>query len=225
MSALIKTIAGEKVIELKNGLIVRGVDILNGNWNSVRIGMRLSLEDTGATLTDANITVGLCRGNTNVFGDATITHWAGFNITANFDDWPRSVAPIKYASQWCSVLAIGNSVTYANGAGELENSDVAYIFADGASVAAYFCDITANTPGVNHSLNIYRPTGSVANITQAAFDAAILKNAPGLAGYGYGAAQTLAINLGTYGQFDHVTIHWDKPTALYIHSLRVVLMG
>src|SRR5437870_4036952 len=81
---------------LTNSNIARlwGSDV-GTTWTKIRIGCRISIEDSGANVTGTpRLAIGVCSGTSNIFMDATTTHFAGIVSTASF--WNRITGPVGY---------------------------------------------------------------------------------------------------------------------------------
>jgi hypothetical protein len=96
-------------------------------WTKIRVGCRLGIELTGVDLTSTQrFAFGICSGTSNIFMDATTTHWVGAYST-----WtPWTAATNKYhnytggtiwsvAKKITSTVTVGSAVVLCQRHGRL----------------------------------------------------------------------------------------------------------
>jgi hypothetical protein len=87
---LTRTISGtpDMRVLIENGQFARPL-LFGTTWNEIRIGIRWHMRDSGANLaSNPQVFLGVCSGDTNLWGDATTTHAVGINFNAA--TWTRN---------------------------------------------------------------------------------------------------------------------------------------
>lgn len=179
-------------------------------WTKLRIGLRWSMRDSGATLTGTPVfAVGLCSGSTSIFGDLTVAHWVGVKTTGA--TWPRITGPPTayqlYPAQ--SGKTIGATFTVATNWLSISGftlSDVA-----GGNRGCWFVDITKGSP--NYTIAGYaRINGTAGDISLATFQAQIAIDAATLTNHTTVNSASVAVDEATNGTLDHICFSWNRAT-------------
>jgi hypothetical protein len=190
----------EKTALFSNGTCARKVTI-PGGWSKVRVGVRLQIDGTGANITTPTFALGLCSGTTNIFGDATVTHFVGFadilTWTVSSGWYPISVKPSKkVGSTLTQGTALGSPVIWGN------------LGTDPARHSLWFVDITKGSP--NYTINgFFRTALSVSDPTASDFLTQMALVTPSLSNHAVGTDQTIAVNEGTDGTLDSINLFWS----------------
>lgn len=223
---LLRTISSvaDKRIVLQNSNFARPFTIPLG-WTKLRFGVRLSMTDSGANVTSTpRLAIGLCSGNTNLFLDATTTHFLGF--IWNAATWTRQVGPpVSYypgAGAVCLAKRIGTTNTIVGTPGE---NPLIYD-ATTANRNAVYCDITKGSPNFTGKLFI-RTVAAASDVdlntflTQSELASPTITNHSVLTG-----VSTIAIDEAANGTLDHVCVAWDRSTPqIEISDLVVVKLA
>lgn len=203
----------DKRIILTNSNFARPF-LIAGGWTKIRISMRLAITDSGANITSSpRFAIGLCSGETNIFQDATTTHWCGF--INNSATWTRDAGPpigynIGGALPWAVSKRIGSTTTM-NASTITGISNTVLYEKSTANRTAMFVTITKGSP--NYTFSIFsRNTPAASDVTLATFLAQVDLAIPAMTNHGSdnGTFNTIAIDEGANGTFDHVNIAWDR---------------
>jgi hypothetical protein len=194
-------------------------------WNTLRFGLLLSNEDSGASLTGVVLRIALCSGVTNMPGDATTDNSYGIKFSPS---WSRlNSPPVSY--RWLS----GSNDTYAfTRVGAVETttaSGVANIRppVSGVARSAFFLDVTKGSP--NYTFNFFMRDAITTNdITPATFMDQVSLSVPTLLNHAFknptGSA-ALAVDESN-GVLDTVYVGWAHVTPrILISNIAVVRLA
>jgi hypothetical protein len=190
----------EKTALLSNSACARKIPIPLG-WSKIRVGVRVQADASGATITTPTFALGLCSGTSNIFGDATVTHFVGFadilTWTPSSGWFQISVKPSKkVGSTLTQGTAIGSPVIWGN------------LGTDPARRSLLFADITKGSP--NYTINFFARTAlSVSDPTATDFVTQMSLASPSLANHAAGTNQTIAVDEGTDGTLDSLNLFWS----------------
>jgi hypothetical protein len=202
------------------------------SWTTIRIGCRISIEDSGAATTGtARFAFGVCSGTSNIYMDATTTHWLG--ALTNTADWTRTAGPPARVDMsgytggggvcdFCPAKRITSTLT------------VGAIFATAQGIVydcttenrtAFFLDITKGSP--NFTLSVFhRNTATASDVTLTAYLAQVVLGSPALTNHATMTSATIAIDEGANGSFNAVNVAWDRTSpAIEISDLAVVKLA
>lgn len=213
-------------IQLSNSHFARAHGV--SSWSKLRIALRFSMNDSGANLTSTPVfAVGLCSGTSNIYGDASVTHFVGLlPISAT---WTRLTSALCYATN-----ASGGDVTPTKKIGSTEThgtaigSQTVQIPAD-VTIAMrwmWFVDILKGTP--NYTLSYFAVTSrsTATDVSVADFLTQANLGSPSFAGHGNSGTQTIAVDEATNGTLDCVNISWDRVTPeIELSDLAVVKLS
>lgn len=209
MAAIIKvrtiSAATETAIQLPNGTFARPINIGTG-WNTIRVGIRVHMDNTGAALGSGNFFIGLCSGNTNQFGDATTTHAVGCLTTSSF----QFQTTFYNATGFAPAKRVGSTLTTGTvlAANAAIPCKAASNTADRAMISI---DIIKGSP--NYSFQLFAPNNTVpADMSAASFLTLMEATTPASTSYVFSSAQTLAVNQATDGTLDNINISWDHSS-------------
>jgi len=194
------------------------------SWSKIRIGCRIGIEDTGAGLTSTpRFAFGICSGTSNIYMDATTTHWCG--ILTNAATWSRFTGPTFYqiaAGGLVVAKRIGSTLTTGSGIGDYSNwHDCA-----AATRKALFLDITKGSP--NFTFNLFYEHGafSSVDVSLATLLAQLPLSSPAITDHESSSNVTLAIDEATNGYFNAVNFAWDRTSpAIEISDMAVVKLA
>lgn len=104
---------------LQNSNFVRPITV--GNWNQLRVCVRISITDQGAaTMSNPGLSVGFCCGSSSLFLSGTVQHFVGFTTIPNTGTLNvNKVAgpPFYIAERIYPVAQVGAGRTYATDVG------------------------------------------------------------------------------------------------------------
>lgn len=217
-----RTISGtpDKRILMQNSQFARPL-IIGSTWTELRIGIRASQRDSGATITGTpRFAVGLSAGTANIFGDATTDHWVGVVSTAA--TWARAnLGADFYYGDIATRPAKKVGVTLTTGAlfggpGSFTEAD-----APDGNRWCYFVHITKGSP--NFSIRLLSWDNTFIDISQATFRGQLETPSPVVSQHTWHAAQTIAVNEAVDGFLTAVNIAWDRSSPeIEISDLGVV---
>lgn len=207
---LLRTFSGvdDKRIVLTNSNFARPFSIPSG-WTKLRVALRISITDTGGDITsNPRLAMGLCSGSSNIFLDATTTHFVG--ALQDEATWSRQAGPpVRYvepAGGWVPAKRVGSTTT--KGA-TFYGSALIMFDATTANRSAKFVDIEKGSP--NYTLNIFgREQNAASDVSPEQFLAQAELATPTITNHSLRTAQTIAVNEGTDGVLDHVCVAWDR---------------
>lgn len=220
--------AQDNRIVVGNGLFLRPLPF-GTDWNSIRVGVRWSMRDSGANLTGTpRCFLGVCSGDTNAYGDATTTHAVGVDFNAA--TWTRAASnySITPASSLFGAKRVNTTTTRTatfSTAWAIGNQSAA----SNADRTVWVVYITKGSP--NFTLQtFYRNTTSIAppaDVSLATFlEQIAVSGTPIITNHTQSAALTLAVDEGTDGDLDHINFHWDRATPeIEICDIAVVRMS
>lgn len=197
------------------------------SWTHIRIGCRLSIEDTGANLTATpQFFFGICSGTSNLFLDATTTHWAG--IRSKDPSWLRAAGPP--ASYSFANATINPVAAKKVGATITDTASTAYAAVHAADCTtanrvALFLDITKGTPWV---FNVFaKQNANAGDVDIGLYLSQIVLSTPVITDHNsssaIGGTMTLTIDEATNGFFNAVNFGWDRVSpAIEISDIAIV---
>lgn len=211
----------DKRIVLSNSNFARQWDSSIGtSWSRIRIGCRISIRDSGANLTGTpEFILGICSGTSNIYQDATTTHWTGLRTID--PTWTRTAGPPAWYNM---ATATSNPVAAKKvGTTKTNSATTAWLGIHAADAttenrSALFVDITKGSP--NFSFNfIAKDTGGAGDDSLASFYAFLQNPSQTVTDWTNhkssitgGGAFSLAIDEATNGFFDSVNIGWNRTT-------------
>lgn len=208
----------DKRIVLSNSQFARPIPF-GTTWNKIRIGVRLDCTTSGGNLTGTpRFAVGLCSGNTDLYGDATTTHFVG--VRTNEATWTLTNSN-RY-------LVNGSTLSPHKKVGTIFTAGTAFFpgvqWGIGAGAATpvadrtqFILEITKGSPNFTlQMLGWINPGGVAAPVDNS--DVAFYTNMegagnPAATNHTFSAANTLAVDEGVSGSFDHINIFWDRTTS------------
>src|ERR1041385_4377365 len=231
-----RTISGsvDNRAKLANSNIARTWSSYVGtNWTTIRIGCRLSITDSGANIISTpRFAFGICSGTSNIFMDATTTHF--FGIVSYNATWTRTTSPVKYmlgnGSYFDSGIAAAKRIGSTLTTDAFSNSPfpgATYLFdsADGnGNRVVLFLDITKGSPNFSIKPFYYKGGGTPVDVSTDTFLANMEYTSPAITGHAIGnETKTMAIDEATNCYFNAVNIAWDRTTpAIEISDVAVV---
>lgn len=212
-SIVLRTISAvdDKRISMSNSQFARGLAI-GTNWNKIRIGLRISMTDTGANIAGSPVfAVGLCSGTTNIFGDASCDNFVGILPASGsvFQRQAGSSDPRYLTNPGSFVTARKVGSTLTRGTDIIKDAGEAVITCDVANKRVVFAvEIEKGSP--NYTVNIFaRANNAITDVSYSDFYAtmATVGNCA-LVNHAYGTARTVACS-EVAGSFNAVNISWD----------------
>jgi hypothetical protein len=194
---------------MTNGRFARKpIAAIFSGWTTIRVGLYMLMNDSGASIAGTpRLAFGLCSGTTNIPGDATCTHFAGFCL--NIASLTRTATPARYGLGAAAFPTKLVNTTFTFGT-QFTASGTANIYTN--VLQMLFVDITVGSP--NYSFNCFFPSGGATAPTNTLsdFTTQMITTTPAFANYTYSAAQTVAVNEGTNGVFDSACVWWNQAT-------------
>ncbi len=194
---------------------------LGTTWTKIRIGCRLSIEDSGAAISGAKFAFGICSGTSNIFMDATTTHWLGvihgnYGATLNRGAGP----PVQYNNYIELYKKVATTLTLI----DFGNSNTVYMRdCTTANRAVMFLDITKGSP---FTLRLFCCTSASGDVSVTTYLDQLPVASPTITGHAFGNAVTTTIDEATNGYFNAVNVAWDKSSpAIEISDLAVVRLS
>jgi hypothetical protein len=205
MANIITDVGGDNMVRMTNARFARQPlpDIFTG-WSQLRVALYLAINDSGGNITGTiRFTLGLCAGSTNIPGDATCTHFAGGLLAST--PWTRGTGPTRYTgvNTFPSKLVGTTLTTGTTFGGSYWLTGVPQML---------FIDITKGSP--NYSFRLFFPTAS-ATPSVSDFETQSVAATPAFSNYTYASAQTVAVNEGTDGTFDHSCVWWNQTNPTF----------
>jgi hypothetical protein len=181
--------------------------IIPDSWTTLRVGLCAVIPGT-ATLPSSNLAIGICSGITQPYGKETVQHFVGAKYGPS---WTFSAGtPDNYQSVTVKPVK-------KNGSGEtLGTTLTASVIAAAELVrVAFFVDITRGSP--NYTIETARWSNPGSNdVTPDSFLTGMAVAMASINGwdsdYTAVAGQTVAVDVGTDGQFDAVNVFWDTAS-------------
>lgn len=231
MSVEIVTIS-DKRLALANGQWAATLNI-GTSWNTIRIGWRWSLQDSGASF-PANVvgymgvlsspTAGLAEGPLN----NTCTHYVG---SYGISTAPRTAgAIVYYATAYRICKKVGAVVTQG-----IPGVTTAYTSAEpGNVVTCHVTEIIKGSPNFTVNHLFVRGTAALVNVPETwplqdslmapTMTATAMNNYIGGAGTRYSVdGANVAVNEAADGYLNAVTLAWGQATNIYYSDLMVVI--
>lgn len=204
--------ATDSRIQLSNSRFARQIPF---SWSKIRLGVRWTLNaTTGVNITGTpRIVLGICAGSSNIYGDATTTHFLG--ARQNESTWTAQGAAgsenwFCNGSTWQNLKRVGTTDTTGTSLG-LNAITWNIAHATLARRSIFFLDITKGSP--NFTQRIFGTNANPpADITESRFLELMGIELPSETNYQHATAQTLAVSEGTDGTFTHLNVHWDRTT-------------
>lgn len=222
LSRTISSVVDQRIV-LANSNFARPHGV--STWTKLRVAVRLSITDSGANITsNPRLAIGLCSGSTNIFLDATTTHWVGCLMDGA--TWTRGAGPpIQYAmpsSGWVPAKRVGSTTSK----GTTHHAGADFLHDATAAFRSLWCvDITKGSP--NFTYNLYmRNSAGTSDVTLANFLANVELASPNVNAQHFQATQqTLAVDEAD-GTLDHVNIAWDRSDPkIEISDLAIVRLS
>lgn len=188
---------------------------LGTNWTKIRVGARVAITHTGASLSGTpRFAFGIQSGTTNLFQDAGgPTNWVGFVSNGTWANHTGNGIPGYYlATGMTMARKIGTTLT----TGGSTNDFCIYWDATQAYRSCLFADITKGTPNFTASCfcyNIANAFVSGPDVSLATYLANVVLPSPSVSSHAMSGNITLAVSESS-GSLDSVGIAWDRTDAL-----------
>lgn len=220
MSTTIKTRTFSSVqdnrVVLSNSQFARPFNI--PTWTTLRIALRLNMNNTASDLANAFFYVGLSSGSANKIMDATTTNWIGVKSNQASLPWTYyGGSPVEYYGPSFRSTKRVNTTTTDNATAI--TTGIKFALPADASLAKrvlMFVDISKDTPGagtytINIPLYFSSDAASVVDASVADFITQSEASTPAFANHIAGTSRTLAADESA-GAFNHINIGWDQTT-------------
>jgi len=220
---LLRTISSvaDKRIVLANSQFARPFNI--GTWTTLRIGLRLIMNNTAATITTPRFYVGLSSGSANLVMDASTDNWCG---VASQGSWSYFAGPPKeyYNYNMRATKRVGSTLT--DNSSSITPDASLPADATTADRTLLFVDITKGSPDYTFLVRKYRIVDAASvDVPLADFLTKVEEPTPTYTSHGVGTAKTLAVD-ESGGVFNHVNIGWDKSSpTIEICDLAIVKLA
>ena len=220
----------DKRIQLSNSCCARKwTTDLGTSWNSIRVGCRISITDSGANLTSTpRLAFGIQSGITNLWLDANgPTNWCGIVTTPA--TLTRHAGPPAYydvGNEVMYLVAKKVGTTLTTGAAAWGSTFLPFLFdATTASRSVIFLDILKGSPNYTFATMVHDQLGSVGDVSLYTYLSRIILATPTVANHNRNTGVTLAVSESA-GTFDSVGISWDHSDALIeISDITVVRLS
>jgi hypothetical protein len=225
--AIISTVGGENRLILGADRIARQPSFMLGTtWQKMRIGMRLCMSDSGANVSPADFIVGVCSGNSSIYGDSGSApkHFYGISLVGSFATFTRGTSPTRYGCAFSSGICFVNGSLSTSSATNMEPSTW-NIGADDSSRTLFFVDITKGNPA--WSLTYFRNTNTACtDVDKDTFDAQVILPSPSLTDHSFQSPQSWNVNEAANGYMDHININWNFAIPVFkISDITVVKLA
>jgi hypothetical protein len=217
MASVIKTRTISSVadnrIQMSNSYFTRGFTPPSG-WSTLRLAFRFSFTDLGGTAgSTPSFVFGLCSGQTNIYGDATTTHFVGWKTTPG--SWDRDTNWSIYTNSGSLTFQPFKRITSTdtNGSGTQVAYGLPYNVAAIRNVI--YADIIKGSP--NYTLRLYGPniySAGIGDVAVATFNTQALNSSPSVSNHGAFTDRTLAVDEVTNGVLDHINFSWNRTDFL-----------
>jgi len=195
-----------------------------GNWQSIRVAVRMSVRDSGTDITSIPTTprfaIGLCSGNTNLFLQGTCKHFIGFITSPNsfFLNMARNATGSpNYEFFGKPGKKVGAVISEA--AGNAGQKAISYVYdSTVAKRSMLFIDITRPQAGPGGSgtfaFNTFaRNIRSATDASLGDYTTQAVTVPPAFTGHQNITGWTLGnVDENTDGILDHVSVAWNKTT-------------
>lgn len=254
MPALIQDITGgaetSRVVLLQNAQLYR--KIRDNNWDTLRIGVLLGLDDAAgaAAAEGATLALGLCSGASDGIGSETPGHWVGLVTWGNVKGAVSFVRTTAYVAGARTSIPFGNTaatsahvgkvvggVWTAGGTASSLESEYGHFWStqDGNGTVkngqkALFVTVTKGAP--NYTVRVLYPNGSATTanagfpVPRGVFLAQMDAATPSIHQHALGTARAFAVDEATDGTLDHVNIWWNRTSpGFWIDDISVVKLA
>lgn len=204
----------DKRIVLSNSQFARELPF-GTTWNKIRVGVRFHMRNTGADLVSTpNFALGVCSGQTNLYGDATTTHFVG----------TRSTSASWFFSGGNKYLVSNGTILPHKRVGSTGTSGSAFFPATawgigaqaataGADRSLFFVDILKGSPNFTLQCFGWQNTGAApVDVSLTNFLLQMELATPNQANHTFSATQTLAVDEGVDGSLDNFMMSWDRTS-------------
>lgn len=219
-SVLTRTVASvqDKRLVLNNSSWAAKIDIGNA-WNSIVLGMRVSMNDSGGDITGSpKFYFGLCSNPNSGFTNGPLSSLGHFvGIAADDATLTRATGPLRYTiaqNNWIKVGAVDTG--FAGGGGWVVSADplvrtvfLIMITRSGGNLLVGSTFISNATAIVDVSAEHFEwvlyenDTPDAANI---------LEGLIGATGYTNAAQSTIPVDEGANGPLNAICVAWDRTT-------------
>jgi len=196
---------------------------LGTSWTTLRLACRISMTLTGADLTSTpRFSYGVCSGTSNIYMDATTTHWYGLlSIESAWYYYTNGYA-FGYGGTHPQPT---KRITTTNTSGSSWNVTPRAVNSTTENRSVLFLDITKGSP--NFTGKIFCRNGdTTGDVTLATYLAQAVLSSPTVTNHTMSSDVTLAIDEATNGYFNAVNIAWNRSDALMeISDIAVVRLA
>lgn len=223
----ISSVADPRIVLSNSNWARKWAASVGTSWSHLRLGIRISMQDFGANLTSQpRFAFGMSSGTTNLYQDATTTHWLGALSQAS--SWVRSTGPVKYdlndgvTNPFYLSKRVGSTLTQG---AFITGGDCYLVDASVGTRSCLFLDVTKGSP--NFTCNVLQPnSSSPSDVSLNDFLTQIALSTPSLSGHTSGSGVTLAVDEATNGYFDSMNIAWDRTSpGIEISDMAVVKLA
>lgn len=216
MAYIAETVAGDKRIQLGSEDFVRKMT-MGANWQKIRIGMRVAINDVGAAIPNAALVIGVCQGPYPFISSSCIDFVGASLGVYDTNTYGRYAGPPVYFGYDYNqaIVKQGAVLTQAT-----SSYATRYI---GGAPASRMCsilvDIIKGSP--NYTATLWRPQSTPVNVTSYELGTQLEnENNPQPANV---FDSPVNVAYSGSGLFDSVCIHWKYPAPyLEIADLTVV---
>jgi hypothetical protein len=194
-----------------NSCFARPLDI-GVSWNKIRVALRFSMTDPGASIGGLSFGVGLCDGQTNILGDATTDHFVGALVNAN--TWTRGAGPpvTFYPANVLGAKRVSTTLTTTTTMHTPASGMIAADPATGYRVL-FFVDITKGSPNFTIGGFVHQ-SASPSDVSYDTFRLQAEAASPSLTDHLAMVDRTIAVDEATDGFLDSVNIWWSSSAGL-----------
>jgi hypothetical protein len=158
----------------------------------------------------ATFAMGFCSGTSNIFGDATCTHFVGVQAIGTWTE--NSAATFPPTANVTPATKVGTTVTLGTAFGQTVG------ICNGASSATadrimWFIDLIKGSP--NFTLKEFSHTSlATLDSTQADFLAQMEQATPAFSNHTYSAGQTIAVDEAGNGTLNAINFYWSNTSLM-----------
>lgn len=199
-----------KWAQASNALAARSVSL--GTWNVVRVGVLWAVRQDSLGSISPSFALGLCSGTSNVYGDATTTHFVGVTSSGGTWDYDGGAGNgFGYNGIIRPSKKVG--VTQSNGTNLVTNHAI-YFRTDSATNLrrVTFVEITKGSPNYSFKL-FYSNDGALNDYSVTNLKTVMETTSPSLTNHLFSSAQTLAVDEGADGTLNAAQFYWNLSTS------------
>jgi len=214
-----RTIGGatETAAQLNNSCFARQV-ALPASWAHIRVGIRYHFGAVPSlNLYGGIFALGFCSGTTNLYGDASTTHFAGMQIGGSAALWTfyNVSPPYQYQTASANNVFVVKVATVVTASTTFLSAASNYVAAGAQQASAdrcmLFLDLVKGSPNYTFTVPFYLGTGVPQDATSDQFLGYMQQLTPAPTGYTTSTnALPMAVSEATNGYFNAASVYWNQ---------------